>query len=151
MDRLGENLKIIAPATLQQPNHKTESSRIRLLIRRASDSIARVKMERTCYIFQREAERIIKSGAGDGFPEDFRSLFGVGLDVCVTAWNLCVASHRLPFKCRHHHFLWALTFLRIYGTEKLLCRIVGTTRKTYRKWVWPIIRCLASLKPQLVR
>jgi len=105
----------------------------------------------TAFIFEREALNIMRNHTEDGPDRDFRYLFGVSLDTCVTAWNLCVDSNLLPFGTQQYHFLWALMFLKLYGTESMLARLAGATRKTFRKWVWPIIRCLSRCRHGLVR
>lgn len=107
-------------------------------------------MANTAFIFQREADNIMRRHTEDGRDRDFRYMFGVGLETCVNAWNLCVDSGNLPDGAQPFHFLWALMFLKLYETESLLARLAGTTRKTYRKWVMPIVRCLSRCRHGLV-
>lgn len=107
-------------------------------------------MAHTAYIFQREAGNIMLRHTEDGADRDFRALFGVSLDTCISAWDLCVASGRLPLGTQEYHFLWALMFLKLYDTESILARLAGATRKTYRKWVMPIVRCLSRCRHGLV-
>jgi hypothetical protein len=102
------------------------------------------------FIFKRDASNILKMSSGDGADHDFRSTFGCGIQVCCTIWQLCVASGELPAGTLHHHMLWALLYLKLAGTYNILSRMVGATRKTYVKWIWPIIKCMAGRKVVVV-
>lgn len=108
------------------------------------------KMATIASIFTREAGNIMRNHTEDGPDRDFRYLFGISLSTCVRAWNLCVDSNYLPAGTQQYHFLWSLMFLKLYGTQSMLARLAGTTQKTYRKWVWPIIRCLSRCRHGLV-
>lgn len=87
------------------------------------------------------------------FSEDrgFRALFGVSQDVCCLAWEWCRNHKRAP---RHGmkgiHLLWALHFLKSYNTEDENASWAHTTRKTFRKWVWIMLRLLRKMKRELV-
>ena len=100
--------------------------------------------------FQLEARAIFRKSSGESYDKDFRSLFGVGLQVCCQTYRLCEQSNNLPDRCEPKFFLWALMFLKLYDTESVLARMAKTTRKTYRKWVWPVLECIARLYPQVV-
>jgi hypothetical protein len=77
---------------------------------------------------------------------DFRALFGVGPGVVCQLWQRC----SFPPKTMPKHLLWALLFLKTYATEPVLCSIVGTTRKTFRKWSWPIVKAIAAEAADIV-
>jgi hypothetical protein len=67
---------------------------------------------------------------------NFWAIFGISADVCAIAWNLC----DFPSQTKPKHHLWALLFLKVYGTVTALILIVGgPTQKTFRKWVWSVI------------
>ena len=48
------------------------------------------------------------------------------------------------------YFLWALAFLKQYETEDIFAKQFKTTRKTYRKYVFPLVRKIASLHGTVV-
>jgi len=84
-----------------------------------------------------------------GGPEDrrFRSFFGCGVKVFLTAWNLMVDAEVIPPEGCFYHYFWALLFMKLYPkNETELCGLLGgIDPKTMRKWVWPFIRALAEL------
>ena len=95
------------------------------------------------------ADGILTRASRDGRfgDRDFRGLFGISANVCSVAWNLC----DFPSGTKPKHLLWALLFLKVYGTETVLISIVGgPTRKTFRKWVWTVIEEIASKVPSVV-
>jgi hypothetical protein len=73
--------------------------------------------------------------------------FGAPAVVCSDVWRYAT----LPAGTRPIHILWALLFLKTYLTEIILCSIVGATTKTFRKWIWPVIRAIAALSIYVVR
>ena len=82
---------------------------------------------------------------------DFRAVFGVHWNVCEKVWNLlddhgCYQKQRKP-----EHLLWAMLFLKSYGSEQVNSLIVGTTAKTYRKWVWRVVEEVSALNVMVVR
>jgi hypothetical protein len=44
-----------------------------------------------------------------------------------------------------YHLLWALLFMKCYTSEQVLANMVGTTPKTFRKWIWPFVTVIARL------
>ena len=72
----------------------------------------------------------------------FRALFGTSPTVCSTIWRLL--SNKLPKGSKPKHLLWACLFLKIYATEQVNSVITGADPKTFRKWVWILLRCIAS-------
>ncbi|CAB9500290.1 unknown protein [Seminavis robusta] len=80
--------------------------------------------------------------------DEWKMFFGVSPNVILFLWWLCgfdqdpnVTVERL---------LWALLFIKVYGTEPVLGGLTGVTRKTYRKWVWYILPLIAAAKPDVV-
>ena len=72
----------------------------------------------------------------------FRALFGASPTVCATIWTLI--SNKLPKGSKPKHLLWACLFLKIYATEQVNSVITGADPKTFRKWVWVVLRLIAS-------
>lgn len=56
-----------------------------------------------------------------------------------------------PKGYRFKHLLWALMFLKVYGTEHVLAGKIGVDEATYRNHVWTVVKAIASLKLQVVR
>jgi hypothetical protein len=78
---------------------------------------------------------------------DFWALFGISATICSFVWNLC----HFPRGTKPKHHLWALLFLKVYGTESALISIVGgPTQKTFKKWVWTVIAEIATKVPSVV-
>ena len=82
---------------------------------------------------------------------DFREFFGCGLHVASELWDLLVKENELPKNGCHHHLLWALMLLKIYGKEKTLCTLAGgVDKKTFRKWSKEFIVAIANLESTVV-
>jgi hypothetical protein len=77
----------------------------------------------------------------------FRALFGCSWQTCNAIWHRC----RLSVKAKPYHLLWALLFLKTYESEDVLCILVRTTRKTFRKWSWHVIGSIAAGAVTIVR
>lgn len=81
----------------------------------------------------------------------FKATFGVSWMVCEAVWNL-LDDHGLYRDTRQPmHLMWCLVFLKVYANEHVNANMVGTTAKTFRKWVWRVMEEIASLKPMVVR
>jgi hypothetical protein len=72
----------------------------------------------------------------------FRAHYGTGPLTCSRVWTMCIDA--FPRGVLTMHLLWALLFLKIYETEDVLCRIAKTSRKTFRKWSWSVVKVVAS-------
>jgi hypothetical protein len=83
--------------------------------------------------------------------QDFRTLFGVGPDVAAHIWNHLSRYGWKPPSTRPKYLLWALLFLKNYGTETALAALAQTSRKTFRKWVWLLLPMIADMEPYVVR
>ena len=86
---------------------------------------------------------------GNAPPKDerlFRSLFGCHPQLCVDIWKLCAWKQGTTPK----HLLWALLFLKTYGTEDVICSLAGCSRKTFRRWLWPTVKSIADSKRKVV-
>ena len=78
----------------------------------------------------------------------FRSLFGISPATCSMLWHR-LQAHR-PARAQPKHLMWALLFLKVYGTEAALSSMTRSTRKTYRKWVRKMLRSISLLAPVVV-
>ena len=79
----------------------------------------------------------------------FKAKFGTSPEVCSELWER-LQPHR-PKGALPKHLLRALMFLKLYSSEDVLSDMVGTTRKTFRKWVWLMVKAISKIKPQVVR
>jgi hypothetical protein len=77
----------------------------------------------------------------------FAHHFGVPPIVCSDVWRKAT----FPIGVLPVHLLWALMFLKTYLTETILCTLLRTTEKTFRKWVWAIIDSIKNIAPCVVR
>ena len=106
-------------------------------------------------LFLNEGEKILgrKKLSNEEFfksrnlERDFRTLFGCSPVTCSVIWVKCDFSHQVKRK----HLLWALMFLKTYGTEATLTVKAGISdRKCFRETIWPIIKKIASLRKREV-
>ena len=83
--------------------------------------------------------------------ERFPAFFGVKLAVVMAVWRFFNRNGMLLNKDNKgfspKHLLWTLLFLFKYDGEKFLSALCGTTRKTYRKWIWIGCNMLFDLDP----
>lgn len=70
--------------------------------------------------------------------------FGVTPLVCSIVWAKCVPN--LPLGAEGKHLLWAFMFLKVYCTEEVHCRMVGTNPTTFRKWNWIFVEIISDLQ-----
>ena len=57
----------------------------------------------------------------------------------------------VPNDGRIHHLLWTLSFMKIYGKERMMCHLNRIRDpKTFRKWVWLFIDSIAELESSVV-
>ena len=82
--------------------------------------------------------------------ESFRSNFKYGPARCAFLFIQTRQLPLIPNGYQPKHLLWTLYFLLTYATERRLCCVLRTDRKTIRKYTWPIISAIASLAPTLV-
>ena len=61
----------------------------------------------------------------------FRSLFGISPEICnLVLWIL---GFSIPHGFMLKHLMWALLFLKIYGSGSANCALTGADEKTIRK------------------
>jgi hypothetical protein len=76
-----------------------------------------------------------------------RAHFGVSIKTLTRIWDTC-SSNNLSSK--PEHLLWTLQFLKTYETEEILSNTFGVSRKTYRKWVWIMVKSISDSKKRVV-
>ena len=69
--------------------------------------------------------------------------FSISFSECIHVWD--EFEDVLPSAVVISHLLWALVFLKVYGTEDTRVVMVQTTQKTYRKWVMIVLEEIYSL------
>jgi hypothetical protein len=80
----------------------------------------------------------------------FRANFGVGPVVCNVAWKM-LRDNGQTNGAEPKHLLYALKWLKIYGTESVLAGDLRIDEKTLRKWVWRFVYCLSNFESDVVR
>ena len=80
----------------------------------------------------------------------FKAFFGVKPAISSDVWSLLVGHNLTPPKAEPMHLLWALLFLKVYGTEEVNAGLIGHDPDTIRKWVWLMVKALHDLSKQLV-
>jgi hypothetical protein len=79
----------------------------------------------------------------------FRDFFGAPPVIIAELWNIIFPW--TDHECKPLYLLWALVFLKVYGTESVNCRIVGCKDpKIYRKWVWHVLEVTGTTAFQQV-
>jgi hypothetical protein len=77
----------------------------------------------------------------------FVSFYGASSRVCHQLWHLLLKAQIMAEfpALKQEHLLWALFFLKVYGTENVQASIVAVDEKTYRKWIWIVIEWMSNL------
>ena len=78
----------------------------------------------------------------------FRALFGCSPEACQDLWKITFGYQKAG--TQPNHLLWALLQLKVYATEDVLSAMIGVDRKTFRKWVWPMIKSMRKAAPAVV-
>jgi hypothetical protein len=73
----------------------------------------------------------------------FRSLFGTTPLICSLIW--CKLVEDAPANSEPRHLLYALLFLKVYGTEAEYKSLTNCDEKTFRKWSWIFIDLISQL------
>jgi hypothetical protein len=89
-----------------------------------------------------------------GWLRRFIGSFGMSPRIVSATWSLIVAhgmlDHLGPRSLNPRHLLWTLLHLKGYATEADNAGRLKCDEKTYRKWVWFYMTCLANLDSTLV-
>ncbi len=80
----------------------------------------------------------------------FRAHFGTSPGVCALLWNRIQPNLNIPGGASFLHLLWALLFMKTYGTEENLSSKVKVDEKSYREKIWPTIVAISGLKDYVV-
>jgi len=82
----------------------------------------------------------------------YTAFFGTTPFVCSLLWAMLEPCRKMPRGVQPKHLLWALMFLKIYGTEAVNCNLAdGVDEKTFRKWAWLFVEGIAALEQGVVR
>ena len=102
--------------------------------------------------FEYEASTIITaSRSHTTFIRKFRAHFGTTPQICEKLWKMLDPCDQINERAKLKHLLWALLFMKIYGTESVLSSLVGVSEKTFRKWVWLFVEAISYLESEVVR
>ena len=88
-----------------------------------------------------------------------RALFGVSSKMIAIIWNKIWESlsqkeiHSLKKEnVKFKYLLYALVFLKVYGTEEIHCSILDwPSAKTFREWSWYFVEKIAGLKRRTIK
>lgn len=84
----------------------------------------------------------------------FVGFFGVDPLIVSILWSMIMDAEYVRLvnnPPEPEHLLWALLFLKCYQTEPRNAALVGCDEKTFRKWCWLMLECIADLDSQVVR
>jgi hypothetical protein len=80
------------------------------------------------------------------FNNIFATLVGTKPIVVVHIYNELVRNGCLPEAYKPKYLLWALHFLKEYGTELGTSSLLGVSHNTYVKWTWLTIKLMGTIK-----
>jgi hypothetical protein len=80
----------------------------------------------------------------------FHTLIGTSPILCSHLWGRLDPTVEISGAARPKHLLWALLFLRHYGTEILNSTVTGADEKTFRKWVWLFVNSISNLHAEVI-
>ena len=109
----------------------------------------RTAIKTTSANIRKESRKIIGESTDSIEMIRFNSTFGTTPEVCALLWNLTCRDIE-ESGAKPKHLLWALCFLREYGTEVQLAMKVGSSEKNLRKWVRIMVTMIASLFDEVV-
>ena len=78
----------------------------------------------------------------------FEAIFGIPGGLVALMWSLISAC--LPKNATYTHLLMGLYFLKKYDSESDSAGRFGVDEKTYRKWIWFIVKEIGKLHPKIV-
>ena len=106
------------------------------------------EIEATALALMRRKQR----GKNAIFLRRFRARFGLDPISVLILWKMLTTEgiEILSTPLSLEHLFWALDFLKNYSNESVQADNYGVDPKTYRKWLWPYIKAVASLAPKVV-
>ena len=82
---------------------------------------------------------------------EFWENFGCGVNLTHTIWMMMDSRELIPNNGMIHHLLWILSFMKIYGKERMMCHLNFIRNlKTIRKWMWLCIDFIVELESLVV-
>ena len=94
------------------------------------------------------------SGMDGTVPErQFRAFFGCSSLVCSALWQKLHAARGINMILEGlsmDHILWGLMLLKLYNLETPNSSFAGVDEKTFRKWSYLAIECIADLHTEVV-
>lgn len=91
-----------------------------------------------------EAKKIISKNYFN--DSTFRAHFGVSATVASISCILLGKMSNVPTGLETRHFLWGLSFLKFYSTEEIHATLAKTSRNSFRKWCWIVVKLLSEMK-----
>lgn len=117
---------------------------------RTSFHFTKRQREKMCRYFETLSCTItnIKPTWSDGMvDETFRAFFGISSFIMGILWQHIVDSGAVAQAGYEPiHLLWTCLFLKLYSSNVVLARMCHVDPKTYRHWVWPLIRTISNLR-----
>jgi hypothetical protein len=93
---------------------------------------------------------MIVARSNDAERRFFKSAYGSSPEVCSHTWEYLNHYNVIPEKAVPKHLLWAMIFIKSYASEGFLSALVGTTEKTYRKWIWLMLQSISHIYSKVV-
>ena len=82
----------------------------------------------------------------NAIEEIFVSHYGVCVMVCYEVWYKLLMSGKLLSRQTPKHLFWSLLYMKVYCTQRVLCTIVKTSRKTFNKHVHHVIKIISEIE-----
>ena len=105
-------------------------------------------MANLAYRFLWESESILRRrgirNSDSLLRQRYQYHFGVDPEITAILW-VSLEHFRMEPEPEPKHLLWTLLFLKQYSPEGVLCTMVNTNERTYRKWVWKILSKLDEM------
>jgi hypothetical protein len=81
----------------------------------------------------------------------FREFFGCGLLTVSKLWMLLLSFGFLNENEDPAYLLWALMFMKMYGTESDTSTRAGVNPNKFHDWSWSLINSISDLEAEVVR
>ena len=81
--------------------------------------------------------------------DHYKAHFGVMPGVVSIVWKMLASRQDTP-KLKPKHLMWALLWLKVYPSERVIETLLNADRGSIRSWVPFTIKAIASLKKQVV-
>jgi hypothetical protein len=74
----------------------------------------------------------------------FISHYGSCVTMCTMIWDKVILSGECLPSQKPDHLFWALLYMKVYSTQRVMCTMVKTTRPTFNKHVHHIIYIMSK-------